>query len=223
MKLYYHPASTTSRPIMLYAEDNGLRLEYQLVDLFHGEQYKDAFVAVNPCHMVPVLDDGDFRLTESSAILKYLADATGSPGYPSGLRERARVNEKMDWVNTQLARDFTYGFVYPQLLPMFKRKDDAVQQATLDWGRERARDWLGVLDRNVLGDRVYLCGDEVTIADYFAAPFVALGEAIRCDYSPYPNIRRWLGSMKARPSWRKVNETIDGYAASLKDTAFVGL
>ena len=223
MKLYYHPASTTSRPIVLYAEDNGIALEYQLVDLFQGEQYKDAFVGVNPCHMVPVLDDGDFRLTESSAILKYLADATGAPGYPKGLRERARVNERMDWVNTQLSRDFTYGFVYPQLLPMFKRKDEAVQQATLEWGRERARDWLGVLDRCLLGERAYLCGDALTIADYFAAPFVALGEAIRCDYSPYPNIRRWLATMKARPSWRKVNEAIDGFAASLEGTAFVPL
>jgi glutathione S-transferase len=223
MKLYYHPASTTSRPVVLFAEDNAIPLEYRVVDLFTGEQYKDEFVAINPSHMVPVLEDDDFRLTESSAILKYLADKIGSPAYPRELRERARVNERMDWVNTQLSRDFTYGFVYPQLLPMFKRKDEAVQAATLEWGRERACDWLRVLDRTVLGDRRYLCGDALTIADYFGAPFVALGECIRCDYSPYPNVRRWLEAMKARPSWRKVNEAIDGFAASLKDTQFAPL
>jgi glutathione S-transferase len=173
--------------------------------------------------MVPVLEDGDFRLTESSAILKYLADVSGSPAYPKGLRERARVNERMDWVNTQFSRDFTYGFVYPQLLPMFKRKDEAVQAATLEWGRERARDWLRVLDGCVLGDRKFLCGDDLTIADYFAASFVALGETIRCDFSAYAHVRRWLETMKSQPSWRKANEAIDGFAASVKDVQFAAL
>jgi glutathione S-transferase len=46
---------------------------------------------------VPVLEDGDFRLTEGSAILKYLADSIDSPAYPKGLKERARVNEMMEW------------------------------------------------------------------------------------------------------------------------------
>lgn len=221
MKIYYHPASTTSRPIMLFAAESGANLDFHLVDIFAGEQYKDEFSTVNPNHMVPVLEDGDFRLTESSAILKYLADSLDSPAYPKALRARARVNERMDWINTQFSREFTYGFVYPQLLPMFRRPDAAVQAATLAWGRERARAWMKVLDTAVLGpDSRYLCGNAITIADYFAAPFVALGEAIRCDYAAYPNVKRWLSAMKALPSWRKANEAIDGYTASLKDAQF---
>ncbi|MGE5105463.1 MAG: glutathione S-transferase family protein [Betaproteobacteria bacterium] len=220
MKLYYHPASTTCRPIMLFAEESGLTLDYQLVDIFTGEQYQDAYTSINPCHMVPVLEDGDFRLTESSAILKYLADTIGSPAYPKDLKARARVNERMDFVNTQVSREFTYGFVYPQLLPIFRRKDEAVQAATLEWGRERSRSWLTVLDQHFIGRNRYLCGDAITIADYFAVAFVALGEAIRCDFSPYPNIKRWLGNMHELRSWRKVNEAIDGFAASLKDAQF---
>jgi glutathione S-transferase len=96
-----------------------------------------------------------------------------------------------------------------------------VQAATLAWGRERARAWMKVLDEHVLGpDSRYLCGDAITIADYFAAPFITLGEAIRCDYTAYPNVQRWLSAMKALPSWRKANEAIDGFAASLKDAQF---
>ncbi|TMG87268.1 MAG: glutathione S-transferase family protein, partial [Betaproteobacteria bacterium] len=82
MKLYYHPVSTTSRPIVLFATESGIDLDYQVVDLFTGEQYKPEYSAVNPSHQVPVLEDGDFRLTESSAILKYLAEKTRSPAYP---------------------------------------------------------------------------------------------------------------------------------------------
>lgn len=90
---------------MLFANESGIKVDFQVVDLFTGEHYKPPFEAVNPNHLVPVLEDGDFRLTESSAILKYLAEKTGSPAYPKDLQQRARVNERMDWINTQLCRD----------------------------------------------------------------------------------------------------------------------
>src|SRR6478736_1082679 len=82
MKLYYHPVSTVSRPVVLFAADSGIPLDYQVVDLMKGEHMQDAYGAVNPSRLVPVLKDGDFRLTESSAILKYLADKVDSPAYP---------------------------------------------------------------------------------------------------------------------------------------------
>jgi glutathione S-transferase len=111
--------------------------------------------------------------------------------------------------------------VYPQILPTHKRRSDEAQAATLAWGKERAKAWLTVLDRNLLGSgNRYLCGDRITIADYFGAPFVALGETVRCDYTGYPNVRRWLSDMKRLKSWGKVNEVMDGYAASLKDATF---
>jgi glutathione S-transferase len=216
VKLYYHPASTTSRPLMLFAAESGLDLQLQVVDLFTGEHYQPPYVAINPNRLVPVLEDGDFRMTESSAILKYLAEKSGSPAYPKDLRQRARVNERMDWINTQLCRDLAYGLVYPQIFPHHKRPSEDAQAATLAWAKERAQGWMKVLNDDILGKGAYLCGDKLTIADYYGAPFAALAEAIRSDLSAYPNVKRWLGSMKALKSWGKVNEVIDGYAGSLK-------
>src|SRR5947207_5924933 len=92
MKLYYHPVSTTCRPIMLFAAESGIHLDMELVDLFTGAQYKPEYLSINPSAQVPVLEDGDFRLTESSAILKYLADKVSSPAYPKDLQKRARIN-----------------------------------------------------------------------------------------------------------------------------------
>jgi len=170
---------------------------------------------------VPVLEDGDFRLTESSAILKYLAEKTGSPTYPKELRSRAKVNEMMDWINTQVCREFAYGLVYPQIFPNHKRRSDEAHAGTIAWGKEKAQGWLKVLDESLLGPKKkYLCGEQITIADYFGGPFVALGEIVRCNYSAYPNVNRWLGRMKALKSWGKVHEIFHGFAASLKDKTF---
>ena len=123
----------------------------------------------------------------------------------------------MDWINTQLCRDLAYGLVYPQIFPGHKRRSDEAQRATIAWAKERAAGWMKVLDEQYLGaSNPYLCGPQITVADYFAAPFVALAEAVGSDLSGYPNVKRWLGRMKQLKSWAKVNEVINGYAASLK-------
>jgi glutathione S-transferase len=107
------------------------------------------------------------------------------------------------------------------MFPGHKRPDDKTQQATLAWAKERAKVWMKVLDEKLIGPKnACLCGDSITIADYYGAPFVALAEAIRSDLSAYPNVKRWLGNMKELSSWSKVNEVFDGFAASMKDVAF---
>ena len=223
MKLHCHPASTTSRPVMLFAAESGIALDIQVVDLFTGEHYKPPFESLNPNRLVPVLEDGEFRLTESSAILKYLADKVNSPAYPKDLQQRARVNERMDWVNTQLCRDLAYGSVYPQIFPMHKRRSDEAQDATLQWGKERSQGWLKVLDDHMLGANPYLCGNSMTIADYFCAEFVFLAELIGSDFSAYPNVKAWMGRMKALKGWDEVHQVITGFAGSLDKSAMVTL
>src|SRR5258705_12015841 len=96
MKLYFHPVSTVCRPVMLFAADEGIALDMQLVDLFKGEHQQPAYLAVNPSGQVPMLEDGDFRLTESSTILKYLAEQTGYRAYPAHPKPTARVTPPID-------------------------------------------------------------------------------------------------------------------------------
>ena len=212
MKFYYHPISTTSRPIMLLASEAGIELEYQVVDLFTGAQYKPEYEAINPSHQVPVLEDEGFRLTESSAILKYLADKKGVAAYPSDLRQRARVHERMDWFNTGFYRDYSYGYIYPQIFEFMRRPDPVVQAGTVAYGREKALGWLKILDQNLIGPRSnFVCGDALTIADYLGATMVLGGESIGINFSPYPNIVRWLGQMKALRSWPTVNAVFYQY------------
>ena len=222
MKLYMHANSNASRPVLLFCAEQKLELQYQSVDLMKGEHYSDWYTALNPNRQVPTLDDDGFILTESSAILKYLASKTNSPTYPTNdLKKRAHVDEMMDWFNTQFYRDFGYGLAYPQLFPHHKRPTDEIHDGVINWGREKAAIWFGVLDTHWLkGGKPYVCGDKITIADYLGACFVTIGEILRCDYSHLPNVSKWLANMKALPTWAKVNEAHYGFAGMVKDQPF---
>ena len=222
MKLYMHPVSMTSRPVRLFIAENKIPVEEVTVDLFTGEHMKPPYTDLNPNSLVPMIEDGDLRLTESSAILKYLADKIGSPAYPKDLKQRAKVNEVMDWLNTQFYRDFGYGLVYPQLFPHHKRRSDEAHAGAVAWGQQGAKNWLQILNDHWIGpNNQYLCGNELTIADYFGAAIVSIGELIDSDLSAYPNIKRWLGNMKKLKSWPQVNEVFNGFVAGNKGKEFV--
>jgi glutathione S-transferase len=225
MKLYMHPVSNTSRPVRLYIHENNLPCEEQVVDLFTGEHYKEPYITMNPNHMVPMLEDGDLRLTESSAILKYLASKFELPHYPTkDLKKRAKVDEAMDWFNTQFYRDYGYGLLYPQIFPHHKRPTDEVHDGTIAWGLKNADEWFRILDKHWLGDgRAYVCGADMTIADYFGACLTTIGEVVRCDFTKYPNVCRWIDRMKGLRTWNEVNEAHHGFVNAMKDREFKAL
>jgi glutathione S-transferase len=111
--------------------------------------------------------------------------------------------------------------VYPQVFPHHKRRSDEAHSGCIEWGKERTKFWLKVLDQQVLGSgNRYLCGDDITIADYFGAGMLSLTELIHCDLKPYPNVARWYATMKARPNWAKVNEAFYGMVGAFKEKSF---
>ncbi|MGB8576977.1 MAG: glutathione S-transferase family protein [Pseudolabrys sp.] len=224
MKLYMHPVSMTCRPVRLFAADNNIAMDEEFIDLMTGAHMQPPYSAINPNCLVPMLEDDDLRLTESSAILKYLADKIGSPTYPKDLKQRAKVNEVMDWINTNFYREWGYNLCYPQLFPHLKRRSEEAQAATLEFGKENAKRWLKLLNDCWIGpNKTYLVGDALTIADYFGAGIVTLGEIIGVDFSPYPNVQRWLAAMRKLPNWNKVNEAFEGLREAVKAQKFVTL
>ena len=221
MKLHFHPVSTASRPVVMFLADANIAYEPVVVDILSGAHLKEPFIKLNPSGLVPVLEDDGFVLSEASAILKYLAEKNNSPAYPKDIKKRARVNEVMDWFNTQLYREWAYHLVYPQLFPHHVRQPEAAQTATLEWGKKQTARWLDVLDKHILGSKKYVCGDDISIADYFGAQILAVDSLIGAKWDRYPNVDRWMRTMRELPNWKKVNEATEGFAASLKDKKFV--
>jgi glutathione S-transferase len=223
VQLYGDKGSTTTRAVLLFCRERGLPVELVPVSLMEGAHHKEPFVALNPNRLVPVLKEDDFVLTESAAILRYLADRFEAPEYPKDLRGRARVNERMDWINTSFYREFGYHLCYPQLFSHHMRKPDEVNQGTLRWGSEKAAQALAVLDGHWLGGNRYLCGERITIADHFGAALMSAGELIGVDLSRYRNVSRWMASMKSLKAWKEVFDVHEGFAASLRGKSFVTL
>ena len=215
MKLYYHPASTASRAVILFATAAEIPLELEFIDTFTGASEDEDYLTISPSGLTPALVDGAFRLTEGSAILKYLAEKAGSAAYPADMQERARVNEAMDWFIHQLATDFGKGFVYPQAAPE-RFAPTASLPASLAWHLARAERWLNVLDRRMLRGRPFVCGERPTIADYLGAVVVSVGELVDHDLERWPNVQAWLARMKGATQWDLVNAAFYGWRSAVQ-------
>lgn len=216
MKLHFFDGSTTCRPIVMLAAEAGIPLDMQAVNLFAGEHLSPAYTAKNPNQLVPLLEDGEFRLTECSAILKYLAEVSGSPAYPADPRGRARVNEQMDWFNTAFNREWSYGVVYPKVMAHTAFPDAEVQQAVSARCAERAERLMKILNDHMLQDPgPYLGGAEPSLADFLGVAFVTIGEMTAYDFGRHPRIQRWIAAMRARPSWAGANAGFEGWRDAL--------
>jgi glutathione S-transferase len=223
-KLYVLLVSNTSRPIRAMIGEYGLPIEEVALDFYKGEHASEPYISLNPNGLVPTLVDDDFVLTESSTIMKYLADKFDLPIYPKGLKDRAKVNELMDWFNTGFYRDYAYNVVYPQIYPHHNRQNDEAQSRTIEWGKANTQKWLKVLDEHWLGkNRTYLVGDKLSIADIFGYALITCGMVTRDEFKGYPNIQRWLDEVGKLKSWPKVNEALAGFRDYVKDQQFVNV
>lgn len=213
MKLYCDPISTTSRPVLMFLAEHEAAVEIVHVNLLAGENQSDDFARINRNRAVPVLVDGEFVLTECSAILKYLAETLASPTYPSDRQGRAQVNAAMDWFNTGYSHEMNYAYVYPQIFPHLGFEVPEVQAAVMQRGLTNAHKRLAVLDA-WLEDRDFVCGNDITIADYIGAAYVGLSEAVAFDLTPWPNVEAWMFGMRQRPSWAETHAAFYGLLAA---------
>jgi glutathione S-transferase len=190
LHLWGRLSSINVRKVVLCAQWLGLELPRTDAGLSHGVVNTPAYRAMNPNGLVPVLQDGDFTLWESNAILRYLCERQGR-GMPTDLRTRAETNRWLDWQQTTLNRAGGPAFVQWIRTPA-DRRDRAVIEASV-----RATEPLfGWIDAH-LAQRPWMAGDEVTAADF----------PIACE------IHRWFGLPQARPAWPHLERWYAGWLA----------
>ena len=99
LTLYFTPGSPPARAVLLFIRYLGLDVELKIVDTASKEQYTPEYLKLNPAHQVPLLIDDDFILSESRAILQYLANSRkpGSDLYPIEPKARAIVDHRLNF------------------------------------------------------------------------------------------------------------------------------
>ena len=210
MRLYFDPISTTSRPITFLLHDQGIAFEEAHVNLFLGEQYGADYLALNPIGQVPLLDDDGFRLTESCAILKYIAQKCGLSVYPTEPKAQARVDEMLSWFSTNfIAYHGFFGAYQKMFAPVFKVSPATVEELSRV-SENGSKRYLTFLDQK-LAQHAFVAGDELSIADYSGISFVTVAEYTDFDFSPYPNVAAWIERMKARPGYQAAYAGFRGF------------
>ncbi|MGC4030025.1 MAG: glutathione S-transferase family protein [Steroidobacteraceae bacterium] len=201
MKLYTSPLSSNARRAVLAALELGSDVELINVDLAARQQRQPGFLHRNPNGKVPVLEDGDFTLWESYAIMQYLADRTpGQTLYPTDARGRADVNRWMYWCAAQ----FSVGVAALNWENFVKSLIGlgAPDPGRVQLGEAQVRECIQVLDAH-LAQRSYLLGDLFTLADLaLVAPFMHEKSA-QLPVGDAKHVRRWLAHVQARDSWQK--------------------
>ncbi|MDR9865461.1 glutathione S-transferase family protein [Pseudomonas baetica] len=119
------------------------------------------FLALNPCAMVPVIQDDDFTLWESNSIIRYLvARYDGAHLYPTDARDRARVDQWIDWQASELNRSWSYAFV-----SLVRKSPDHRDRAALANGIEQWSKTMKILDQQLEKTGAYISGEQFSLAD----------------------------------------------------------
>ena len=177
----------------------GIEHTWQFVNLREKEHKQEWFLKINPLGKIPAMDDGGFHLFESNAICRYLADKIASPIYPKGLRQRAIVDQWVDFITIHInvhcstvnyARIFAPRFGNPV-------NEQAVADALkfLDM-------YFPVLEKQLAAHK-NVAGDDLTLADFVLFAALEPAELAKLSLAAYPKIAAWRDHLKQQPFYTK--------------------
>ena len=198
IKLYRHPLSGHSHRAQLFLSILGLNTEIVDVDLMNGEHKQAEFLAKNIFGQVPVLEDGDDTIADSTAILTYLAmkydqGRTWLPTLPS---DAAEVERFLAVAAGQLAN----GPASARLVNVFN--SDLDHQAAIN----KAHALLEIIEKHLEG-RDWLATDKPTIADISNYSYIAHAPEGDVSLDNYPNIKQWLERVESLPGFVAMKTT----------------
>jgi glutathione S-transferase len=211
MKLYGFPPSPNTWKVRALAAHLGVPLELEFIDLTKRAQYAPAYLALNPTGRTPTLIDGDFKLSESNAILQYIAGKSANSLWPNDARTRADIARWQFWQLAHWGAEACQPLTFQRLVKKIMNLGPP-DQAAVAKGIEAFNKEAKMLDAH-LAKGPYLVGKELTIADFaVAAPLLYAKEA-EMPLGPYANLRGWFDRVAAMPCWRETAPQFPATAA----------
>ncbi|XP_063313122.1 glutathione S-transferase theta-3-like [Pelobates fuscus] len=192
LHLYLDLMSQPCRSVYIFARANNIAFQYEAVRLFKGEHITDEFKNVNAFRKVPALKDGEFTLSESTAIILYLARKFNTPDhwYPSDLQKRARVDEYLAWQHTNTRPHGSKIFWGKHMAKVLTGEELCPEK--LNPLLVQFSNILTDLEKVFLQDTPFLVGDEISIADLVA--IVELMQAVAAGlnfFDDRPKLDAW--------------------------------
>ncbi|MEM9089235.1 MAG: glutathione S-transferase family protein [Cyanobacteria bacterium P01_F01_bin.53] len=200
MKLYFFPPSPNSRRAHAVALHLNLPSDFKLVNLQAGEQRTPEFLKLNPTGRIPVLQDRDFILWESNAIMQYLASQVETTLWPNDVKSRADIMRWQSWQLSHWAKDcqpIQFERSVKQVLNMGEPDEKVIARATDIFHAEAT-----VLNEH-LATREYLVNDTLTLADFAVASDLTYAAIAQFPLENYPHIRNWYARIEGLPAWQQ--------------------
>ena len=206
IEVYLDPCTVNSRKVLAGLDLTETEYHLNFVNYFTGEHKSEKYKKVNPHGTLPSATDGDLVITESNAILMYVADLKDSPHYPKDLKKRAEINRWLLWeASAWFPSCYTYLAQFI-VMPLLNKEPD---QKAIDAEAPRWHELAGILD-SVLAKQKWLCGDEVTIADIAVSAPMHLHKAQRLPLDKHPNLKRWYTeNVDKLPCWTKTQAAVN--------------
>jgi glutathione S-transferase len=192
MKLYGFPPTRSIRALWTLRELD-IDFEFINVNLMKGENRRREFLALNPAGKLPTLVDGEFVLTESVAIVVYLAEKFADKGLlPTDVQARAQAHRWLLFTATELEQPLWRIARHTSLYPKAIRLPDEVGIARNDFC-----DMAKVLEEHLSG-RTFLVDGKVSVADFVAAYTLDWANEVKL-LEGFPRAKRYMEEMYARP------------------------
>lgn len=173
-----------------------LELPYELIT---ASPRSDEIVAMNPSGKVPCFKDGEDVLTDSVAIIQYLADKHGALTFPAGTIKRGQQDGLMQFANDEMDANVWVAARHGFILPEDKRVPAI--KPVLRW--EFSRSMKILAER--LGDNQFLMGDTFTVADIIAAHTGTWARLAKFE-TGQPVVEDYIDRCIARPAYKRATE-----------------
>ncbi len=202
VRIHHFPKSGHAHRALVFAKLAGIAHEAVFVDLAAGVHKSPEFLAMNPNGQVPVLEDGDVVVSDSNAILVYLARQYAPDWMPTDPVGEAAVQR---WL-TLAAGEIAFGSAAARLITVFGAPLD------VDFAAATAAKAMQKLEQG-LETRNWLVGDRPTIADVAAYSYTAHAPEGNVSLDPYPNVRAWIARFEALDGFEPMPATAVGLVA----------
>jgi glutathione S-transferase len=205
LKIYGADLSAPANKVRMAANALGLEYEYIRVSIRGGENRTEEYLKRHPAGKVPVIDDEGFVLFESDAIIKYLAVKQESPLYPEDLKQRALIDQWMDFAAIHVGGAMGK-VVFNRVFASFAHVP--VDERSLSDGLKFLDRFLPVIDGQ-LAHAPYLAGEQFSLADIALLATLDPAEVAEVALSPYPHIHEWRAKLMRQDFYTKCHRSYE--------------